>query len=42
LTISARSARISSVVAMLWFLLSVVTSGGCGCSRTFRVWVTAR
>src|SRR3954451_7418845 len=28
LTISARSARISSVVAMLWSLLSVVTIGG--------------
>src|SRR5215218_10315224 len=32
-TISARSARISSVVAMRWFLLSVVTIGDavCGC-----------
>src|SRR5215475_7188434 len=30
LTISARSVRISSVVAMLWFLFSLVTIGGCG------------
>src|SRR5829696_4117395 len=34
LTISARSARISSVVAMLWFLFSVVTFGGGGRGST--------